>query len=158
MAITFRAAACAAILGLLALGGAQQARAADEQPAVVWHCWYESSGIYRIRCLAPASAGSPAAAGDERWRAEELRQELLVSGEAEEATRLVRSMPASFSGTSIDIPIYAPPYRGVEFSERLAKAVMCGRQPACRIAFDPGPSPGDGTAFNSRAARSKPLP
>lgn len=109
MAASFRTAACAAAAWALAsMPGAQPAHA-EEDAEMVWRCWYESAGVYRIRCLPRAPAGP--LSGLEDW---------------ERAT---------------DIPIYAPPIGGTERSERLARAALCGRNAACRVAFDPAAKP-----------------
>jgi hypothetical protein len=49
----------------------------------------------------------------------------------------VRQAPQSYSGSTMYIPIYIHPMRGMAFVERLARAVMCRGSAGCAVAFDP---------------------
>ena len=65
-----------------------------------------------------------------RWHAALQANDLAL------AARLVRDHPAPFAARRIYIPLYGPPAGDLRQAERLARAVMCRRQPACIVAFD----------------------
>lgn len=130
--------------GLLFLSGAvlgtpREARA-ERPPApepTVWHCWYEADGSYKLKCFGVPlqDALSPAADPDGGDDLRYLFQERMAAGDLAGATRVVRRFPEAFEGEFLEIPIYTDPYE-MDFSVRLAQAVLCHADPGCRVSFD----------------------
>lgn len=123
--------ATAAILA----SGAGIARA---EPVLVWHCWYDADGRFQLTCELPdpALVQQPTEDGDiaEAVRAQWRRA--LHSNEFGLAARLVRGHPVAFAARRVYIPLYGPPEQDMIQAERLARAAMCARRPACVVAFD----------------------
>ena len=102
---------------------------------MLWHCWYDADGKFQLTCAMPDQEVTPVASGDAgairaRWHAALQANDLAL------AARLVRDHPAPFAARRIYIPLYGPPAGDLRQAERLARAVMCRRQPACIVAFD----------------------
>lgn len=108
----------------------------------MWHCWYDADGKFLLTCALPdpglvGEAGEEAGTGDAiraRWR------RALHANELGLAARLVRLHPLEFTARRLYIPLYGPPAQDLVQAERLARAAMCFRQPACVVAFDRGVS------------------
>jgi hypothetical protein len=92
----------------------------------MWYCWYDADASFQVKCFAP-EPGVPANAAFDA---------LVASGDPLGATRLVRGSPQSYVGSLMYIPIYVHPMRGMDFVERLARAVMCRTTSPCAVTFD----------------------
>ncbi|MBI2313435.1 MAG: hypothetical protein HYU77_13130 [Betaproteobacteria bacterium] len=104
---------------------------------MVWHCWYEADGSYKLKCFWVASQSAPSAAlgADGPDDLYQLFSERMAAGDLAGATRVVRRFPEAFEGEFLEIPIYTHPYE-MAFSVQLAEAVLCHPNPECRVSFD----------------------
>lgn len=101
----------------------------------MWHCWYEADGKFLLTCALPDPelAREPEGAGAgirAQWR------RALHANDLPLAARLVREHPSAFAARRLYVPLYGPPAEDLVQAERLARAAMCLRQPACVVAFD----------------------
>ena len=86
----------------------------------LWVCVYMPAEAPAIGCMLATAGAAPDANA--------------ASGHLPAIVARIRQDPAAFDGETIVIPLHAPPIDPA-FAERLARSVMCGRNPACRVQF-----------------------
>ncbi len=94
-----------------------------EAAAVAWHCWYSPERGSSVACRlvrAPQPTTEPAAGAGAALHAR------------------IRNDPASLEDEVVLIPLYGPAV-DMALVARLARAVMCRKQPSCVVEFTTGP-------------------
>lgn len=126
---------------LAALAIAVAMQAVHAEPATLWQCWLED----RATTLACAPDGEVVEAlfddpvmqhGTSNDGVPD-RRAILDAGSV---TAALRAQPALAVARPVvwRTPLFSPAHDD-EFTALLARSVMCGRQPKCRVLFKPGP-------------------
>ena len=126
-----------AVFLTLGVGLGLLARPADAQmPEVIeWMCGLESPRAESIRCqLSEPVPGYYAAAGNQPLDRRQIMADLFRPGASRNLARLVREAPQRYAGETWWIPLYRAP-TDMALAGELARSVMCGNDPACRVAF-----------------------
>lgn len=109
---------------------------------VVWNCWYDADGGFRLTCDLPDPelAWEPVPDGSESEVLRAQWRDAVLSNQPSLAASLVRRHPVEFAAMRVYIPLYGPPDEDLRRAQRLARAVLCARHPLCSVAFDPTPA------------------